>query len=103
MSGDREITPHLLPIAVARFAKDYLGRVPGLHGVAPAYYEGKPAVGLLANTDRPPTSHRIPQRLTITVDGENYVAPLVWLNVPPHRKGTVILGSADNCQVVIDG
>lgn len=104
MSGDKQldadIPPHRLPIAVARVAKDYLGNVPGLHGVAPAYYDGKPAIGLLANTDRPPASHRIPQHLIITVQGVNYRAPLVWLKVPPHHKGAVVIGDE---QVVIDG
>ncbi len=88
----------LLGIAQARITKDYLGHVPGLHGVALGVIAGQPAIILLATTPRPPTSHRIPERLCLRIEGELYAAPIGWLqagkmaptNVVPDENGVVI-------------
>lgn len=93
----KPITMGLLPIAQARITKDYLGHVPGLHGVGLGTIAGEPAVILLATTPRPPTTYRIPERLCIRIEGEMYAAPIGWLqtgkmsptNVVPDEKGVV--------------
>lgn len=77
-------------VAQAAVAKDFLGKVPGLHGVALGFVGDAPAVYLTANTNRPPESHRIPSRLLITIDGVKYAVPLAWLKTKPHAPGALV-------------
>lgn len=94
MSGDmpaiQAIPASLLMVAQGAVAQDFLGKVPGMHGVAMGSLDGKPAIMLTGMTPRPPVSHRIPERLVITIQGEKYAVPLVWIQTNDVKPGAIV-------------
>jgi hypothetical protein len=82
--------PPVIQVAIARVVRDFLGRVVGMHGVAPAIYNGEPAVALLGVTPRPPALPPIPGQLVLIVDGVRHAIPLVWIRTAPTRPGSIV-------------
>jgi hypothetical protein len=82
--------PPIIQVAIARVVRDFLGRVVGMHGVAPALYAGEPAVALLGVTPQPPALPPIPGRLVLIVDGVKHAVPLVWIQTAPTRPGSIV-------------